>query len=367
MTTEQVQALLYFLGYYKGALDGVWGNGSRKALSDFQAAYGLHVDSIFGAESEAALRGAIAGDYTTVTDNQLTVWQYLIDKIGNPYGVSGLMGNLRCESNLQPDNLQDSYNMSLGLSDRAYTQAVDSGKYTNFISDAAGYGLAQWTCHTRKKALLAYAGQTGRSIGSLQMQLDFMVGELEAMGIMARLKAAQSVRAASDLVMVQYEAPADQSEKAKATRAAYGQSVYDKYADKAATPPEKPAEAPDSGDWWDGVQYFRREEFRCKCGGRYCNGYPAEMQKGAVMLADAARKHFGRPANVISGLRCPTHNKNEGGVANSQHMYGEAIDLQIPGVSAADLCAWVKSQPGCRYAYCINGTNVHFDIPAGKR
>lgn len=117
-----------------------------------------------------------------------------------------------------------------------------------------------------------------------------------------------------------------------------------------------------TGTWWDGIKYFKREEFRCKCGGRYCNGYPYEMQQAVVMIADAARAHFGKPAHVVSGLRCRKWNEHEGGVANSQHMYGEAIDLRIDGVDSETLRQFVAKQPGCRYSYRINSTNVHFDI-----
>ena len=119
---------------------------------------------------------------------------------------------------------------------------------------------------------------------------------------------------------------------------------------------------PKTGTFWDEIRYFTREEFRCKCGGRYCNGYPAEMQEAVVKIADAARAHFGRPAHVISGLRCRQWNAHEGGVANSQHMYGEAIDLRIDGVGSEELRQFVATQPGHRYSYCINTTNVHFDI-----
>lgn len=121
------------------------------------------------------------------------------------------------------------------------------------------------------------------------------------------------------------------------------------------------------GDWWEEIKYFTREEFKCKCGGRYCDGYPAEMKREVVLAADRARKHFGRPGHTISGLRCPQHNANSGGVANSQHMFGEAIDLYIEGVSADELLAFVQQQPEIRYAYKINSTNVHFDIPKGAR
>lgn len=122
-----------------------------------------------------------------------------------------------------------------------------------------------------------------------------------------------------------------------------------------------------TADWWDEIEFFDREEFRCQCGGKYCDGYPAEPQEKMVRIADAARKHFKRPANVVSGLRCETWNEIQGGVWNSQHRYGEACDLQIPGVTGAQLLAFLDTQP-IRYAYIINDTNnVHFDIPKGKR
>ena len=137
---------------------------------------------------------------------------------------------------------------------------------------------------------------------------------------------------------------------------------------------ERPAEAeqattdkPKTGTFWDNIAYFTREEFKCKCGGQYCNGYPAEMQEAVVKIADAARKHFGKPAHVVSGLRCKQWNAHEGGVANSRHMYGEAIDLRIDGVDSETLRKFVAAQPGHRYSYRINSTNVHFDINKGKR
>ena len=123
----------------------------------------------------------------------------------------------------------------------------------------------------------------------------------------------------------------------------------------------------ETGTFWDGIVHFSRNEMRCKCGGRYCNGFPAEPQQLLMELADRARKHFGKPAHVVSGLRCSRWNQIQGGVANSQHMYGEAMDIRIDGVSADTLLSWMKKQPEVRYCYAINSTNVHFDIPKGKR
>lgn len=135
--------------------------------------------------------------------------------------------------------------------------------------------------------------------------------------------------------------------------------------------PSEPVPELDTGNqtstFWDGIRHFKREEFRCKCGGRYCNGFPAEPKEQLVKLLDAAREHFGRPAHIISGLRCPTWNSIQDGVANSQHMYGEAADVRIDGVTADALLAFFQGRPGVRYTYTINSTNVHVDIPKGAR
>lgn len=120
-------------------------------------------------------------------------------------------------------------------------------------------------------------------------------------------------------------------------------------------------------EFWKRIRYFTREEFRCKCGGRYCGGFPARIREDLVELAEAAREHFGRPGHVVSGLRCPAWNALSGGVDNSQHMYGEAVDLRIEGVSAARLAAFFRGRKGVRYCYEINGTNVHVDVPKGVR
>lgn len=159
------------------------------------------------------------------------IWQVLYAKIGNPYGVAGLMGNLFAESGLRPDNLQNSYESSLGYTDASYTQAVDSGSYAGFSSDSAGYGLAQWTVADRKAPLLAYAKEQGASIGDLDMQLAFLCSELETKfpGVLEKLKNARSVREASDEVLTRFEAPADQSEAVKAQRSAYGSVYYGRY------------------------------------------------------------------------------------------------------------------------------------------
>lgn len=91
------------------------------------------------------------------------------------------------------------------------------------------------------------------------------------------------------------------------------------------TPTE--TENAETGTFWDEIRYFRRAEFRCQCGGKYCNGFPAEPVEETVRLADEIRRRAGVPLNVNSGVRCTRHNADVGGVWNSLHLTGQAIDL----------------------------------------
>ena len=58
----------------------------------------------------------------------------------------------------------------------------------------------------------------------------------------------------------------------------------------------------------------------------------AELERVA-MFAHCLRLAIGKPLIVSSGFRCPALNKAVGGVANSAHQFGLALDLQCPGMS----------------------------------
>ena len=88
---------------------------------------------------------------------------------------------------------------------------------------------------------------------------------------------------------------------------------------------------PNNGTFWGQIEFFDREEFRCQCGGRYCNGFPVEPQEKMVRTVNEIRRRLGVPVQIVtaggSGVRCWQHNANVGGVANSLHLTGNAADL----------------------------------------
>lgn len=163
--------------------------------------------------------------------NEEKIWNFLKSAGMNDYAASGVMGNLYAESNLNPINLQNTYEQKLGYSDIEYCNSVDDGEYQNFENDNAAWGLAQWKHRNRKKGLLNYAKQNGASIGDLETQLNYLIHELNESykNVVSVLHSSQSVREASDVILLKFEIPSNRGESVQIKRAEYGQKYFDKY------------------------------------------------------------------------------------------------------------------------------------------
>ncbi len=207
-------------------LDGKWGNEPQRRIDLINAGYNYalvkaKVNEIYKAKQEVK--------QSTDNSNAKIIWDYLMKKINNPYGVAGLMGNLQAESGLNPKNLQNSCEKKSGYTDQTYTLNVDNGTYTKFATDLYGFGLAQWTSQGRKLGLYNFKGN--KSIGDLTMQLDYLWKELNTSYkiVLNAIKSAKNVKEASDIVLTKFERPKDQSDAVKIKRASYGQYFFDKY------------------------------------------------------------------------------------------------------------------------------------------
>ena len=125
---------------------------------------------------------------------------------------------------------------------------------------------------------------------------------------------------------------------------------------------ESVPEGVETGTFWDEIEFFDREEFRCQCGGKYCDGFPAEPHEATVRFANAIRKRIGKPIPVNSGLRCPTWNSIQGGVSNSNHMGGGAVDLGRPsGVTPAEMKDAAEEVMGKSGGIGIYDWGIHID------
>lgn len=179
----------------------------------------------------------------TGNTNEEKIWNYFVqkDKIGNAYGVAGLMGNIKRESNFNPKNMENSYESKLGFTDETYVQAVDNNTYHNFQTDRCGFGICQHTSPDRKTNMWIRSKETNKSIGDLEFQLDFIMWEFNNgyKAVLNTLKNATSVKEASDYVCTKYERPANQSASALKSRSDAGEEIYEKFYKKENAKEEK--------------------------------------------------------------------------------------------------------------------------------
>ncbi|MGN0702444.1 MAG: phage tail tip lysozyme [Lentihominibacter sp.] len=192
----------------------------------------------YGAQGAVDIAAAVLSVFAedvyaaSTAENTEAIYRYLTQTMGlNTAAACGVMTNINAESAMSPINLQNTYNTSIGLSDSEYTSRVDSGKYTKFTSDSAGYGLCQWTSSGRKSNLLNYARSRNTSIGDLTMQMEFFEKELTSSynSVYVTLKnvpntAAGAYIAAAEMCMC-YEIPAN----TVATAASRGKTCLSNY------------------------------------------------------------------------------------------------------------------------------------------
>lgn len=77
------------------------------------------------------------------------------------------------------------------------------------------------------------------------------------------------------------------------------------------------------------------------------------------------RDKLGKPIIITSGYRCPRLNQAVGGVKNSQHLEGKAVDIVVNGMSPNDLIAFILKS-GIEFDQLINEkTWVHISFSKG--
>ncbi len=120
-----------------------------------------------------------------------------------------------------------------------------------------------------------------------------------------------------------------------------------------------------TGNFWDGIKYFKRSEFACKCG-KYCNGFPVEPNEKLVETLETIREHFDVPVTISSGIRCKTHNTNVGGVSKSQHMEGTAADIVVKGVPVSEVVKYAETLMPKTGGIGTYKTFTHIDVRSVK-
>lgn len=113
------------------------------------------------------------------------------------------------------------------------------------------------------------------------------------------------------------------------------------------------------------VKNFEPKEFRCPCG--KCTGYPSYIKQVELTHIQTIRDHYNVPMVITSGLRCSYENKRVGGIPNSGHLTGYAVDFYMSGVTdtvkhRTDALQYIKELPDHEFTYgaCIVDSEGHY-------
>lgn len=144
-----------------------------------------------------------------------------------------LLAQIQKESLFKPENLEDSRNNSLGMTDWQYVNAVDNGTYTNFQNDACGFGLAQWTEKSRKTNYLNYFKARGKSIADLETQISFLLYEMKSFfgGIWTKCLTSHDLKSLTWVLLDTWENPAEKLLN-MVERYEYAQEWYKKFSNQ---------------------------------------------------------------------------------------------------------------------------------------
>lgn len=77
---------------------------------------------------------------------------------------------------------------------------------------------------------------------------------------------------------------------------------------------------------------FDDSEFRCPCG---CGGNKINIK--LVERLQILRNKIGKPINITSGYRCPTHSLRVGGTYSDAHTRGFAADIYVNGMKPIEI------------------------------
>lgn len=168
-------------------------------------------------------------------------------------GAIGMLGNLQGEaSDFDPMSVEgmsnpNSFLRRMGLTEDEYTRRANAGEPTfngkYFIKDSTGYGIAQWTWWARKKNLLDFAKSRGVSVGDLDMQIAFMLKEMQTQytPTWKVVCTTNSIANAVEICVTNYEKPTNQSD-AISRRTTYANAWAKLIPDGGAAEPSEPAQ-----------------------------------------------------------------------------------------------------------------------------
>lgn len=114
------------------------------------------------------------------------------------------------------------------------------------------------------------------------------------------------------------------------------------------------------------MSYFTEAELFCRCGRPSCDAL-TRVSPDLFTQLNSLRDRIGSPLRVTSALRCRAYNATVGGVGDSPHLRGEAVDIACE----ESMMRWTLLAANCQKdplftRVGIGRTFIHFDIASSQ-
>ena len=203
--------------YIANKASSAWNNAS-----DF-------ISGLFGGDNVKPVT-SISNTPADVKARMSKAWKVLKSSGLTDEAVAGILGNVRKEagSEFTPVIRQGDTRDRTHKKSFEYTAKYDNDKQAFTCDRDVGYGLCQWTYHTRKAALWEFAHGKKKSIGDFDTQVEFIIHELDTThkGVKDKLKGCKDLLKATALVLRGYEQPARQDDVELRERYGYAREMY---------------------------------------------------------------------------------------------------------------------------------------------
>ncbi len=158
------------------------------------------------------------------------IYRQIIGRVNNPVGACAMLANIQSECAFNSKLVEKARRGE--WTDETYTKAVDDGTMSReeFAKDKRGYGLCQWTWWERKAALYDFCKKYNKSIGDRSTQVEFMLREIVKYTtpcLALKCPGYNSLEKCTRIIMLKYEAPANQSEASQLRRVTHAKELWE--------------------------------------------------------------------------------------------------------------------------------------------
>ena len=297
-------------------------------------------------KTSSSSSGVISGE-----ENQEICWNFLISIGYSEQGAAAVMGNWANESGFESHKCQ--YGTWTGDTGETHYWSPDDWYEEEYPEDLInndqfGYGLAQWTYHSRAQGLVDFAKENNLSSGSIEAQLRWYEQESEGYAGVQEMKTSTDISSACLQFEMSYEGCIPGSSGARIQSA---EEIYEKFKGTSADVSFSNSSSGSSSSSSSSSVKSSKKDVIDVGGGWQCSANPSSTTHGSGQFGDTitiAEELMNKGVTYVLGAAGPDHFDCSGYTA---WCYREAYGIELPHFTDSQyaMCEEIteeEAQPG---------------------